>query len=202
MKLKSILQPQVLILAILSSFSTVEGLTTVNNATELNTAIIAANAGSETLIQFGSGFTYSQVFQPLNASNVLNPVNQTFTIDGQGNTLTRTGGTFPGFFARQGTGTITIKDLTIIGGQMQGGNGGDKGAGGGLGAGGGIFLNSGASVILENIGFQNCAATGGNGFATGAFGAGGGGGFGGRGGTTGEGGGGGGASQEEEEQDG
>lgn len=167
MQLKDLLLPQVLILAILSSFSTVEGLTTVNNATELNNAIIAANAGSETLIQFGSGFTYSQVFQPLNASNVLNPVNRTFTIDGQGNTLTRTGGAFPGLFARQGTGTITIKDLTIIGGQIQGGSGGAR-FGGGLGAGGGLFLNTGSSMILENVGFQNCTVTGGNGFATGA----------------------------------
>ena len=48
MQLKDLLQPQIFVLAILSSFSTVEGLTTVNNATELNTAIIAANAGGIT----------------------------------------------------------------------------------------------------------------------------------------------------------
>ena len=69
-------------LFILGFPSFLEGVTTVNNETELKNAITNANAGNETLIEFGSSFNYSQPLHPLNADNVLNPVNQTFTIDG------------------------------------------------------------------------------------------------------------------------
>ena len=84
----------------------------VNNATELNNAIIAANGGGPD-IEFGSSFNYSQLFQPLNADNVLNSVNNTFTIHGNGKTLRAKTGTHRGFFARTSTGTVTIKDLKI-----------------------------------------------------------------------------------------
>jgi outer membrane autotransporter protein len=136
----------------------------VNNATDLNNAIIAANAAGDPSIQLGSSFNYSQFFQPLNADNVLNSVNNTFTIDGLGNTLTASG-TFRGFFARQSTDTINIQNLTISGAHAKGGDagGGSARGGGGLGAGGGIFINDGATVVLNNISFVNAQATGGNG---------------------------------------
>ena len=62
----------------------------VNNATDLNNAIIAANATGDPSIQFGG---------PINLT--------TFTIDGLGNSLLGSG-MHRGFFARQSTGTVTI----------------------------------------------------------------------------------------------
>ncbi len=139
----------------------------VNNAAELNTAIINANATGID-IEFGSSFDFSQLvqplLQPLNADGVLNQLNQTFTIDGNGKTLTATPGTHRGFFARTSTGTVTIKDLTISSAIAKGGDG-SNGGGGGLGAGGGLFLNTNSTIILDNASFQNCRATGGSSFS-------------------------------------
>ena len=55
------------------------------------------------------------------------------------------------------------------------------GGGGGLGAGGGLFVNTGATVTIQNVAFTNSLATGGSGAPTdaGASGASGGGGGGG-----------------------
>jgi len=158
----------------LACTSTLMGVV-VNNETDLNTEIINANSGSVSIIQFGSSFNYSQIFQPLNADNVLNPTNQTFTIDGLGETLT-TGGTFRGFFARESANPVTIQNLTISGAHARGGNAG-AGGGGGLGAGGGLFLNAGSTVVIDNVTFQNTSATGGNGVIGVTDGAGGGGGL-------------------------
>ena len=163
----------------------------VKSATELNNAIIAANATpqGDPNIQFGSSFDFSQLvpplLQPLNTDGVLNSVNNTFIIDGNGKTLTATPGTHRGFFARTSTGTVTIKNLTISSAIAKGGDG-NNGGGGGLGAGGGLFLNENSIVILDNVSFQNCQATGGSssqnsGFTTGG---GGGGGLGGNGGVA------------------
>jgi len=159
----------------------------VNSATELNNAIIAANATpqGDPNIQFGSSFDFSQLvpplLQPLNTDGVLNSVNNTFTIDGNGKILTATPGTHRGFFARTSTGTVTIKDLTISSAIAKGGDGTARG-GGGLGAGGGLYLNSNSTIILENVSFKNCQATGGSGISSSQGGGGGGGGLGGNGG--------------------
>jgi len=136
----------------------------VNDAAELNAAIIHAN-NTGTDVEFGSSFNFSQLtqplLQPLNADGVLNQLNQTFTIDWKGNTLTASPGTHRGFFARTSTGTVTIKDLTISSAIAKGGDGG-SGGGTGLGAGGGLFLNKNSTVILDNVSFENCQATGGS----------------------------------------
>ena len=170
---------------ILNFASVLEGVIVVNSEFELQNAIFSINSGADTLIQFGSSFTYSRELQPLNTDNVLNSVDNTFTINGQGNTLIQETvfSSFRGFFARQSTGSVTIQNLTIDGSQAIGGDGGPH-AGGGLGAGGGLFLNSGSTVILDNVSFKNCQASGGAGDVSGTFG-GGGGGFGGSGGLSG-----------------
>ena len=158
----------------------------VNNDVELKAAIIAANGGGVSNIQFGSNMDYSELLQPLNADNVLNSLNRTFTIDGQGNSLTSASGFNRGFFARTSSGTVTIKDLTISKAHAKGGDGGNRG-GGGLGAGGGLFLNTNSTVILDNVSFQNCQATGGESsgsFGGAVLGANGGGGLGGDGGAA------------------
>ena len=148
-----------------------EALTTVSSESELETAIIDANAGNATLIRFGSNLNYARHFHPLNADRVLNPTDQTFTIDGAGFTLKQTGN-FPGFFVRGGSGTITIKNLILEGGIAKGGDGGagqtDKrggAGGGGLGAGGALFLHAGSKVTLEDVVFKDCQAVGGAGLA-------------------------------------
>ena len=84
------------------------------------------------------------------------------------------------------SGTVSISDVAITGGAGQGGNGavGRGGGGGGLGAGGALFVNSGATVTVQNVAFDGNSATGGNGGASSsARGGGGGGGFGGNGGA-------------------
>jgi len=62
-------------------------------------------------------------------------------------------------------GNVSISDLAIINGASQGGTGGggQGGGGGGLGAGGALFVNSGASVVIENVQFDGNSATGGTG---------------------------------------
>ncbi len=140
----------------------------VKNEVELNAAINSANSGAISNIQFGSNIDYSRLIQPLNADNVLNSLNQTFTIDGQKTySLTSTSRYNRGFFARTSTGTVTIKDLTISNAHAKGGDGGNRG-GGGLGAGGGLFLNKDSHVVLDNVAFENCQATGGE--SSGSFG--------------------------------
>ncbi|WP_420421522.1 autotransporter domain-containing protein [Simkania sp.] len=171
----------------------------VYNATDLNNAIIAANATpqGDPNIKFGSSIDFFQfvqpLLQPLNTDGVLNSVNNSITIDGNGKTLRATPGTHRGFFARTSSGTVIIKDLTISNAVAKGGDG-SNGGGGGLGAGGGLFLNKDSKVILENVSFENCRAIGGAGSKgdtydssvnNGGIGGGGGGGLGGNGGTGG-----------------
>lgn len=122
------------------------------------------------------------------------------TIIGNGDTLSG-GSAHQGLFAYSGN--LTVENLTIAAAHAVGGAGGSGGGGGGGGAGlgGGLFVGSAANVTLQNVAFQNDAATGGQGgstlFSTSAGGGGGGGGLGGHGGNgaggeTGGGGGGGG----------
>lgn len=73
--------------------------------------------------------------------------------------------TYRGFFARQGTITLsnmTLSHLAAIGGNGGAGAGGAGGSGGGMGAGGGLFID-GASVSVSNVTFSGCSARGGAG---------------------------------------
>jgi len=97
------------------------------------------------------------------------------------------------------SGNWVVRNVNIVHGSAQGGNGGVGGGsgGGGLGAGGAVFVNSGASLTVQNVGFQDNHATGGDaGVGTGSVSRGGGGGGGlagdGGNGVNGDGGGGGG----------
>lgn len=112
-------------------------LTTVNSAAQLETAIINANTGGETLIEFGTDITYAQLFRPLNSTGAFVYVANTYTIDGKDFSLQSTGGTpFRGFFVGGNPsggsgGTITIQNLTIDAAVAKGGDGGTNGGGGG-----------------------------------------------------------------------
>lgn len=78
-----------------------------------------------------------------------------------------------------------IANLTIVGGNARGGDGGNgfSGGGGGAGLGGAVFLNAG-TLTLSGVNLENNRATGGNGGSwSGSYGFGGGGGMGGRGGA-------------------
>ena len=155
--------------------SCLESVATVNSDSDLENAVLKANRGLEPLIEFGSNINSSKKTRPFNATEILSPANQTFTIDGKGfffKQPTLSSGPQAGFFVRGGTGRVTIKNLTIESGIARGGGGGSgdtskKGGagGGGLGAGGGLFLNEGAKVILENVTFKSCQAIGGSGVA-------------------------------------
>lgn len=132
----------------------------------------------------------------INLGSALPVINRNFSnnvsIDGPGaaNLTVDGGSTSRVLFVNQGN--VTIKGVTIANGSATGGNGTD-GGGGGLGAGGGLFVNSGASVEVEEVEFLNNMATGGNGGdASGQTSGGGGGGLGGDGGDAGNSGGGGG----------
>lgn len=91
-------------------------------------------------------------------------INNSITINGNGNVSIDGQNAYQVFFVNNGT--ISINNLTISNGKSQGGNGGSSHAGsggGGLGAGGGVFVNAPAIVTLSNINFQNNTAQGGNG---------------------------------------
>lgn len=152
----------------------------------------AAGVGVQTIsIQLSSGQTISLGSDlPMldNATGTIaiqNAGPQMVTIDGQDSHRV--------FFVASGN--VSISELAIVNGAAQGGNGasGRGGGGGGLGAGGALFVNTGATVTVENVAFDGNSATGGSGGAGGTSnGGGGGGGFGGSGGTAANGGGGGG----------
>ena len=180
------------ILAFLTVSTSVEAVIPVTNAAELESAIISANNDpvdpTKRLINVVNDMNYAQFFRPFGSDQVLNSLSTSYTIEGNGNTLTQTG-VNRGFFARENPQTITIQNLTIDGAIAQGGNGGNPAGGGGLGAGGGLFLNTGSRVILNNVQFNTCQAIGGNGGAaiSTTTGAGGGGGLDGDGGNGGNG---------------
>lgn len=90
-------------------------------------------------------------------------------INGAGQSLNG-GATTRGFFVggsgANGTGSVTINNLTFSSCTARGGsslrNGVPGGGGGGLGAGGGLFVGSNTHVTLVNTSFENCAVIGGN----------------------------------------
>ncbi len=191
-------RPFITCFALILSFLPLLDAATASNATELETEIIAANASgaATTTINITDPITDAQlvpVFQPLHADLVLKSVSdKNIIIQSNVAGIQRRisgSGAFRGFFARTPTtsaGTFTIKDIIIDGATAKGGNGGGVRGGGGLGAGGGLFLNTKSKVILNNVTFKDCTATGGNGGGGAAAfpGGGGGGGFRGNGGST------------------
>jgi hypothetical protein len=74
----------------LSCFSISLFSSDVNNAASLEAAIISANAGTSTTIDFTDSFSYSQIFRPLNTTQSFSPANQTITIRGHNKTLSTT----------------------------------------------------------------------------------------------------------------
>ena len=153
---------------------------TVSDESGLETAI--KGYSEDTTIEFTGDITYNKPFRPLNADNVLDSKDKSLTIDGRDLKLISTapsgGQNPPGFFVRgydsesvRKTKKITIKNLTIENAVARGGDGGDGGkindrggaGGGGLGAGGGLFVHEGGRVVLENVHFKSCEASGGKG---------------------------------------
>jgi len=141
----------------------------VENAEDLDLAIIAANGGGDDQIEFDDDITLPGTLvpgtlRPLNIDDTFTPVDKTFTIDGKGKTLNGDG-SFRGFFIRgNGSGKITIKNLTIENTTAIGGDGGDSKrggrGGGGAGLGGAIFVGAGSNVILQDVTFKDTKAEG------------------------------------------
>ena len=166
--------------------------TTVTNASELEAAIIDANASGDTTIELSQDIPYSQLFRPVNATPEFAPAGKTITIrsdvPGAQRTLS-SGGSFRGVFIFGNTGECALKDLRFFNAIAKGGDGGapgnaigiagSGGGGGGAGLGGGLFIAQGSQVSIQNVSFQGCQASGGNatsvGVVNGTGGAGGGG---------------------------
>lgn len=149
--------------------STVVFSATVNTDMGLNQAIITANTGADTTINFQNSITLTNAFgqpllRPLNTLPNFVPTTQIITINGNNFTLSGAGG-FRGFFARGGT--ININNLNFTNTFARGGNGGNAGpggsGGGGAGFGGALFVGTGSTVNLTNPTFTNSNATGGSG---------------------------------------
>lgn len=161
-----------------------------NNDTTLNTAIINANSGPDTTINFLSDITLTAaiapLLRPLGTADNFTPIAKAITINGNGHLLNGAN-TFREFFVRGGT--ITINNLRFSNGLALGGAGGSTtsggGGGGGAGLGGALFVSSGTRVTLTNPSFSTSNATGGTGGSNvGGFGGAGGGGLTGNGGST------------------
>ncbi|NGX31409.1 MAG: Extracellular serine protease [Chlamydiae bacterium] len=153
---------------------------TVIDANDFNTKI----GNLTTSIDFGNDIDLSGLTQiqltPVNSNSDFTTASSNITIDGKGKKLWDSGNTHRGLFIHGGTGfTVTIKDLDIE--DLAALNPSSGAGGGGPGLGGGLFINETATVILEDVTFSNCSATGGNG---GSSVIGGGGGFMSNGGTT------------------
>ncbi|NQZ96510.1 MAG: hypothetical protein HRU01_08375, partial [Myxococcales bacterium] len=91
------------------------------------------------------------------------------------------------FFVRSGS--TVLRNLRVVNGRGQGGDGAGN-AGGGLGAGGGLFVDANTTVVLIGMSFDGSEAIGGDGGDGSGSGGGGGGGIGGNGGANNGGGGG------------
>jgi len=164
----------------------------VNSDGLLNTAIINANAGTDTTINFTADITLTPaiapLLRPLDTKDDFSAASQSITINGNGHTLNGAN-TFRLFFGRGGP--VTINNLTFSNGKALGGAGSPPsvgspggGGGGGAGLGGALFVASGATITLNNPIFQNSNATGGAGSPFSPFGSGAGGGMTGNGGLV------------------
>ncbi|MGQ9806815.1 MAG: hypothetical protein ACUVRP_12180, partial [Chlorobiales bacterium] len=130
------------------------------------TRINMAAASQTATVNFSvSGtITLSGPLPPLNYPTIINGGN-TITISGndQHRPFFVGAGTAPFTAAAPASPTVTIRNLSIIGGLAKGGNGAG-GGGGGAGMGGAIFLNNG-TLTVENVTFTENVARGGNGAA-------------------------------------
>lgn len=128
------------------------------SATELANAITTANnTGEADVLVLAPGCTYS--LTSINQADPdgygpvgLPPITSQITIQGNGATIRRDGGTFRLFYVAAG-GDLTLENLTLSSGRAQGFNGGD-GAGGGGGGGsagmGGAIFNRGMLTIKQS----------------------------------------------------
>lgn len=163
----------------------VDAITAAN--TDTATGGCAAGSGADTIdLQSGTMYTLTTVNNPQSGPNGLPSITSNIIIQGNGATITRGGGA-PNFrfFHVAITGTLTLRNLTLSNGRVQGGAGGLGGAGGGGGAGmGGAIFNLG-ELTLDNCTLSGNTAIGGNG-GNGLYnnGGGGGGGMGGGGGNS------------------
>lgn len=103
-----------------------------------------------------SGTIYLESPLPIINNSLFITANTNITIDGQQQHQV--------FFINSGD--TVLRDMNIVNGLSQGGDGGSSysgNGGGGMGAGAAVFINDDASVTLDNIHFANNLAQGGNG---------------------------------------
>lgn len=159
-------------------------VTNVSTITDLNAAIVAADAvttpGTVTIDITGSIALGATALEAINMQSGV-----TLDLVGNGNTLDG-GGTQRGLFVYAGA--VDISGLTLADMKAQGGTG-VSGGGGGAGLGGGLFVGANVAgdtgdVTLSGVTFASDAAVGGSTTAS-NFGMGGGGGLGGNGGDSG-----------------
>ncbi len=156
-----------------------------SGAGSLRQAMLDANAGDR--IVFAASLAGGDT---ITLSSMLPMIDKDLTITGENNPNLVIDGAnaYRPFFVHQGT--VTIADLTIQNGLVQGGDGGGSGGagdgggeggsgGGGLGAGAAIFVDAAGDVTLDGVSFDGNSAVGGDGGAVGGngYGGGGGGGF-------------------------
>jgi hypothetical protein len=137
----------------------------ITTEAQLRQAIFSARGAiASVTITLGADITLSQSLPMLACPFPL-------TINGQGHTLDGASA-WRAFFIQSGT--VAIQNITIAHVKAQGGAGGaggkaasgsasSGGGGGGLGAGAAVFVNSGATVTLQDVSVQNAAAVGGAG---------------------------------------
>lgn len=136
----------------------------VGTATDLNNAIIAANAGGDGTINFTGDIDLTALagvpqMRPLNTNDSFQATATSITINGGGNSLLG-GGTKRGFFARGGT--TNINEVVFESCRAQGGSATAKG-GGGAGLGACLLVDTGAVVTASNCTFSNGSSIGGTG---------------------------------------
>ena len=170
----------ILLLISLFGFTQLNGVVVVDTAEKLEEEIKKANEGTvDVEIEISAeDIDYNFPFSPLNSNQAFRVKGNSLTIQSNDANAPRTlnprhgQAKYPGFFVRGGT--VTLKNLIIEGAVAKGGDGGEGkrgtsagGGGGALGAGGGLFLDTGASVILNGVTFKNCEAQGGGGGSSG-----------------------------------
>jgi hypothetical protein len=153
--------------------STLDGASTITTVADLDNVIAQANSKGSGSYVIELGDTSIALTQALTAIDLQTGV----TLDIEGN-----GATINGESNQRGlfvySGTVTVENLTVTDAIALGANGasggdpyleygGGGGGGGGAGLGGGLFVGSGASVVLTDVGFSNDKATGGNGGSAG-----------------------------------
>ena len=144
---------------------------TVTNEAQLNSAITAIDAASLTAL---TGTTYTITLDAsFSLSSTLAPVTMAsdtnLVIAGNTGVIGDPSAVLDGGGKRQGlvvdSGNVTLDNITFVNTVAIGGKGGSgpKPGGGGAGLGGGLFVGSGATVTLNNVGFAGDGAKGGHG---------------------------------------